>query len=224
MHFFSTSYHFYLQEVDQQLSFNDVSIRSQDLPSTVFQDGVLSTTFWTDPDLSRSSCDYIQVNSGLCASQDDRDCVSIQTMSTPLSRTVSDSVSSLLDLSPVPSSPFRTSIDHLPFDCHICWDCDASFEDQSLITEPIDQLDWYTSSEQDSSHGFETETLNRLQVLETKSQEKVNRIEAKCTKTAALMSDTVVKRVAGKKCLSRKLRTMKRYLKCAKRIVNLWYI
>ena len=117
-------------------------VQSDKYPMTIVEDGVLSTTFLSEPDLLNSSNESLYVDSGYYGnsgpSDDDNyhygSQFTLNNISTPLSTTI-HTVSASMDFSLLDSPvSWRSRTDQVVPDNSICSDCDSCLHDNSLLS------------------------------------------------------------------------------------------
>ena len=180
-------------------------VQSDKYLMTIVEEGVLSTTFWSEPDLLNSSNESLYVDSGYYGnsgpSDDDNyhygSQFTLNNISTPLSTTIHQTVSASMDFSLLDSPvSWRSRTDQVVPDNSICSECDSGLLDNSLLSPiSMDFLDLDTP-------------LNPSQLDQHK--EDVSTIQP-----VALTTSNVNKKMSHsrKKSLSKKLKKMRHFLK-----------
>ena len=180
-------------------------VQSDKYPMTIVEDGVLSTTFWSEPDLLNSSNESLNVDSGYygnSGSSDDDNYhygsqFTLHTISTPLSTTIHQTVSDSMDLSLLDSPVIRrSSLDQVVPDNSICSDCDSCLHDNSLLS-PISMdvlhLDTPLSPSQLDQHKEDISTIQPVVLTSSNDTKKMSQ--------------------SRKKSLSKKIKKMRHFLK-----------
>ena len=198
------------------------AIQTEDAPVTVITDGIPSTTFWTEPSTldvyEDARCNSDLIDSGFCglnsfseeelsdgnASYGSR---MIMNASTPVSRTISSRVATLMDFSPVTlPRVFDSHMSELLLDTSVCSDCDTDMHDQSLLCESLmDKLQFYSS--------FDEHQMERSDLVGYNGRLK----EPISTATA----DNKKLSCSRMKSLSCKLKRMRSFLSCGKGASNI---